>query len=309
MRAYRSGLAILEMLLAMGLGLLILLPLVHAVSAATVMHFRQQQHLVIEEEAYYLLDIIERAIQQAGHVDPLHSIEDDVVAVRGLDNAVISTSTDGISLKTSAGIRGSDVLAVHFSGSSPDGTIVFLNCAGFNVPPSSLDGIDRGWSIFYLVRGVNGTGDFRCKYRGNDQWDSQTLASGIATLQFLYGLDTDNDGLPNQFVNATTINQQENSVGVPPGSVWRQVVAVHIALVMQAEIDLVDRTSVEAIDLFGRVYSDRYATQDPGVRLLLSDFSLNQQKCLSRSFQRIVFLRNRVTRTHQGGQITMRSTQ
>ena len=299
----------LDMLVAMGLGLLILLPLVRAVSAAALVHFRQQQFLVIEEDAHYLLDLIERAVQQAGHTDPLHSYDDAIVALRGLDNAVISTSIDNINLKTSAGIHGSDVLAVHFSGSSLDGKTVLLNCAGFRVPPASLDGVDRGWSIFYLVRGVNGAGDFRCKYRGADQWDSQTLASNIVTLQFLYGLDTDNDDLPDQFVNATTINQKENTAGESEGSVWRRVVAVHVALVMQAEVELVDRSPSSVIDLFGRDYSDGYATQDKGVRLLLSDFSVSQQKCLSRVFQRLVFLRNRARRNNQDGLLDRRASQ
>ena len=290
----------LDMLVAMGLSLFILLPLVRAVSAAVLLHFRQQQLVVIEEDAHYLLDLIERAIQQAGHVDPLYVHDDDVVAVRGLDNAVIHTSSDDISLKITTGIHGSDVLSVHFSGSSQDGKTVLLNCAGFRVPPRSLDGVDRGWSIFYLVKGLDGAGDLRCKYRGADQWDSQTLASNIVTLQFLYGLDTDNDDLPDQFVNATTINQKENTAGESQGSVWRRVVAVHIALMMQAEVELVDRPPSVAIDLFGHLYSDGYAAQDPGVRLLLSDFSQNKLKCLSKAFQRLVFLRNPVVRTNQG---------
>ena len=157
----------LDMLVAMGLSLFILLPLVRAVSAAVLLHFRQQQLVVIEEDAHYLLDLIERAIQQAGHVDPLYVHDDDVVAVRGLDNAVIHTSSDDISLKITTGIHGSDVLSVHFSGSSQDGKTVLLNCAGFRVPPRSLDGVDRGWSIFYLVKGLDGAGDLRARQSGS----------------------------------------------------------------------------------------------------------------------------------------------
>jgi len=152
-----------------------------------------------------------------------------------------------------------------------------------------------------LIRGVNGSGDFRCKYRGSDQWDSQSLASGAVTLQFLYGLDTDNDGLPNQFVNATTINQKENTTGESEGSVWGHVVAVHIALVMQAEADLADQAPPDSLDLFGRFYSDAYALKDPGTHFSLSDFPAKQRKRLSRVFDRVVFLRNHATPNHQTG--------
>ena len=266
-----------------------------------VTHFRQEQIFIIEQDAYFLLDHMARAIQQAGHSDPLDLAEDSVIALRGLDNTVISGTAEEISVKTGSGFHGSDALAIHFSASSLDSKMILHNCAGFTVPPTSLDGIDRGWSVFYIVRGTNGTGDFRCKYRGTYQWDSQSLASGVVTLQFLYGLDTDNDGLPNQFLNATTINQKENTAGQSEGSVWRHVVAVHIALVMQAEADLVDQAPPDLLDLFGRFYSDAYAANDPGTHFSLSDFPVVQRKRLSRVFDRLVFLRNHALLNHQTG--------
>ena len=301
MRKQAQGIAMLDMLIAIGLGLVILLPLARVVRAAVVTHFRQEQSFIIEQDAYFLLDHLARAIQPAGHSDPLDLAEDSVIALRGLDNAVISGTAEEISVKTGSGFHGSDALAIHFSASSLDSKMILHNCAGFTVSPTSLDGIDRGWSVFYIVRGTNGTGDFRCKYRGTYQWDSQSLASGVVTLQFLYGLDTDNDGLPNQFLNATTINQKENTAGQSEGSVWRHVVAVYIALVMQAEADLVDQAPPDLLDLFGRFYSDAYASNDPGTHFSLSDFPVVQRKRLSRVFDRLVFLRNHALLNHQTG--------
>jgi type IV pilus assembly protein PilW len=301
MRKHGQGIAMLDMLIAIGLGLFILLPLARVVRAAVVTHFRQEQIFIIEQDAHYLLDHMARAIQQAGHNDPLDLADDSAIALRGLDNAVISGTAEDISVTTGSGFHGSDALAIHFSASSQVRKIISHNCAGFTVPPKSFDGIDRGWNIFYLVRGANGTGDFRCKYRGTDQWDSQSLASGVVTLQFLYGLDTDNDSLPNQFANATTINQKESAAGESEGSVWRHVVAVHIALVMQAEADLVDQVPPDSLDLFGRFYSDGYALKDPGTHFSLSDFPAKQRKRLSRVFDRLVFLRNHATPNHQTG--------
>ena len=292
MKKHGIGIAMLEMLIAIGLGLVTLLPLARVVRAAVVTHFRQEQIFIIEQDAYYLLDHMARAIQQAGHNDPLDLADDSAIALRGLDNVVVSGTAEDISVTTGSGFHGSDALAIHFSSSSVDSKMILHNCAGFTVPPKSFDGIDRGWSIFYLVRGTNVAGDFRCKYRGTDQWDSQSLASGVVTLQFLYGLDTDNDGLPNQFVNATTINQKETATGESEGSVWRLVVAVHIALVMQAEADLGDQAPPDSLDLFGRFYSDTYAANDPGTHLSRLNFPAGQRKRLSRVFDRVVFLRN-----------------
>jgi type IV pilus assembly protein PilW len=292
MKKYGVGIAMLDMLIAIGLGMIILLHLAQVVRAAVVTHFRQEQIFIIEQDAYYLLDHMARAIQQAGHSDPLDLVDDSLFALRGLDNAVISGTAEDISVSTGSGFHGSDALAVHFSASSLDNKMILHNCAGFAVSSTSLDGIDRGWSIFYLVRGTTGTGDFRCKYRGTDQWDAQSLASGVLTLQFLYGLDTDNDGLPNQFATATTITQKESASDQSEGSVWRHVVAVHIALAMQAEADLVDQAPPDTLDLFGSIYSDAYAVTDPGTHFSLSDFPAIQRKRLSRVFDRVVFLRN-----------------
>ena len=299
MKMHCLGIAMLEMLIAIGLGLVTLLPLARVVRAAVVTHFRQEQIFVIEQDAYYLLDHLARAIQQAGHNDPLDLADDSAIALRGLDNVVVSGTAEDISVTTGSGFHGSDALAIHFSASSLDSKMILHNCAGFTVHPKLFDGIDRGWSIFYLVRGTNVAGDFRCKYRGTDQWDSQSLASGVVTLQFLYGLDTDNDGLPNQFVNATTINQKETAADESEGSVWRHVVAVHIALVMQAEADLADQDLPDSLDLFGRFYSDTYTFYDPGTHFSLSDFPAGQRKRLSRVFDRVVFLRNHALLNYQ----------
>ena len=107
--------------------------------------------------------------------------------------------------------------------------------------------------------------------------------------------------MPNQFLNATTINQKENTAGQSEGSVWRHVVAVHIALVMQAEADLVDQAPPDLLDLFGRFYSDAYASNDPGTHFSLSDFPVVQRKRLSRVFDRLVFLRNHALLNNQTG--------
>ena len=115
MKKHSIGIAMLDMLIAIGLGLIILLPLALVVRAAVVTHFRQEQIFVIEQDAHYLLDHMARAIQQAGHNDPLDLADDSVIALRGLDNAVISGTAEDISVTTGSGFHGSDALAIHFS--------------------------------------------------------------------------------------------------------------------------------------------------------------------------------------------------
>jgi len=301
MTKHREGLAMLEMLIAIGLGLVILLPLSSLLSTSLLFHSKQEDIFVMEQDGYRLLDLIEQALLQAGQVHPLQFEQDafgadgtggTFGALSGLDNAIISGTSNAMEGKKISGFHGSDALAVHFAASETEEKTDIVNCAGNSVSSFATDNQDRRWSIFYLVPGGNGSGDLRCKYRGTDQWDTQSLASRVVGLQFLYGLDTDDDGLPNQFINATAVKQKK--IEAKENNITKQnaIVAIHIALVMQTETELLGISSPDAIDLFGSFYSEAQGSHDPEVHLVLKDFPANQKKHMYRLFERIVFLRN-----------------
>lgn len=296
-----SGMALLEMLIAIGLGLVILLPLSSLLSTSLLFRSKQEDIFVMEQDGYRLLDLIEQALLQAGRMHTQQSQQDvfgkfdtfdTFGALSGLDNAIISGTSHALEGKTTSGFHGSDAVAVHFAASETEEKTYAVNCAGNSVSTLASDDQDRRWSIFYLVPGSNGSGDLRCKYRGTDQWDTQALASGVVGLQFLYGLDTDGDGLPNQFTNATTINQKVFEAKENTITNQNSIVAVHIALVMQTETQLHGISSPDAIDLFGSFYSEAQGSRDPEVRLVLKTFPANQKKHMYRLFEKVVFLRN-----------------
>ena len=252
----------------------------------------------MEQDGYRLLVLIEQALLQAGQVHTQQSQQDTFgtlgtfSALSGLDNAIISGTSNVLEGKTVSGFHGSDALAVHFSASKTEEKTDVINCAGNSVSSLATDDQDRRWSIFYLVPGSNGSGDLRCKYRGTDQWDTQTLASRVIGLQFLYGLDTDGDALPNQFINATAVKQKEMETKENNITNQNAIVAVHIALVMQTETELRGTSSPDAIDLFGSFYSEAQGSLDPEVHLALKNFPANQKNHMHKLFERIVFLRN-----------------
>jgi hypothetical protein len=128
----------LDMLIAIGLGLFILLPLARVVRAAVMTHFRQEQIFVIEQDVHYLLGHMARAIQQAGHSDPLDLAKNSALALRGLDNAVISGTANDISVVTGSGFHGSDAIAIHFSASSVDNKMILIIVQDLLYPPRRL---------------------------------------------------------------------------------------------------------------------------------------------------------------------------
>ncbi len=163
MTKHREGLAMLEMLIAFGLGLVILLPLSILLSTSLLFQSKQENIFVMEQDGYRLLDLIEQALLQAGQVHPLQFEQDasgadgtggTFGALSGLDNAIISGTSHSLEGKTTSGFHGSDALAVHFAASETEEKTDIVNCAGNSVSSFATDNQDRRWSIFILYQVV-----------------------------------------------------------------------------------------------------------------------------------------------------------
>ncbi len=305
-----AGTALINLMLSVTLSLLLVLSAVRLLQTSLALYLEEEQFARMEADAAYLLDLLERSLQQLGYVDPM--LPDDVVvgrpsegAVRGLDNALITAGSEGIAAASAGALHGSDVIAIHFQG---DASGQRLNCAGFSVPrfvagatnansainASSVSSVDQGWSVFHTASGPLGEPELRCKYRGDSQWESQALISGVETFQILYGIDTDGDGLPNTFLNATRMNAAEATQTPGLDSPWTLVVAVRVALLMRspAFVKIESRlTHPKLVELFGHAYAELFASSDPGTRILPAAFS-QRAPCLRRQFDRLIFLRN-----------------
>lgn len=174
-------------------------------------------------------------------------------------------------------IRGSDLLAMRFAGSGnvADGGVI--NCAGFAVPRAQSLSANRGISIFYVATSGAGQTELRYKYRGSQKWDSQALISGVESFQVLYEIDTDGDGMADQTINASSITLRD-ATDNPPVSLWTRVVAVHIALLLQGQRSVVDKTVPARFDLFGAAYSATHGGDDRGTRIFLTDLPAASHK-------------------------------
>ncbi|MFS2021400.1 PilW family protein, partial [Massilia sp. CT11-108] len=188
----------------------------------------------VEDGGRFAIDLIGRAIRQAGAVDPdmLADPAADHAPARlaGLDARTLSRATAGIDDPLPAAVNGSDVLAVRFPGDASA-----VDCAGFPVAAG-----EEGWSIFYVARNGEGEAELHCKYRGAAHWSADAVASGVDGFQVLYGVDTDDppDGTPNRYVNATGIDALDAGfAGLPPAEFnrrthWKRVVGLRIGLLL-----------------------------------------------------------------------------
>jgi type IV pilus assembly protein PilW len=285
--------SMISLMIAMSLSCAVLLTSVSLLHIARDNFQHHHQTALLEDSAAFAIEIISRTLQQAVDTDSLASMASPsenstfkVVngEVQGLDNARMSSDTASIGAPIVAAMNGNDVLAVNLS--PVDGDTV--NCAGFVVPETAVLSPESGWVFFHIVVGSDGEPSLHCRYRGQKTWDSQAILSGVECFQVLYGLDTDGDNLPNQFLSASAIAGKDKAKPASDPSFWRSVVAVHIALILRSAEKGAEPSIFKGIALFGEDYAS--AREDPGTRIGPGDLAPSVRTRARRHVEAIIFL-------------------
>lgn len=279
--AHQKGLTLIELLLAMALGLIVTLASISLLLTSKSGYVTIDDMSRIEENGQLAIDTITRAVYQAGFVDwssnSTYLVERTMSpSVIGFDNTTLIATVPDITSPVIPGVHGSDVLAIRFFGSGidiADNTIV--DCAGYGIaaPPSQnaahndTNGKGRGWSIFYVEADADGEPELRCKYRDQNKWHAITLVRGVESFQVLYGIDSKHTGFADQFVTATEIHRLDaQHTGSTPDSYahtwWRNVIAVRVALLLRGMDNMSIRTAPRTYHLFGEAYSKQDASKD-----------------------------------------------
>ena len=227
--SHQHGVTLIELLVAMGLGLLVVL-----IASVSLQLGRQGYDTVdsvtqIRDRQRLAIDLLTRTIVQTGFEDfgattstfranaDTTTLEPDIF---GWNNAIY-TPPDGLILSESSKItsgdrlakcgasdtsckNGSDILVVRYQGVTdpaaplePDNTI--LNCGGWGERGLTTNDLnERGASIFHVDRGDNGEPSLYCAYYNHKtgKWIASTpLIEGVESFQVLYGTDRVAPGL------------------------------------------------------------------------------------------------------------------
>lgn len=282
-RVRQAGFTIAEFMVAMALGLAVLLAAGSLLIGATRAHAALLEAAEMDDAGRYALDALGRAVHLAGYIDwAAHPVIDPALpaAIAGLDAASLTHAGAGIDAPLPAAVNGSDVLALRFAGTGapPNGDGSTLDCAGFPVHRAQ-----EGWSIFYVARNAQGDAELRCKYRGAGSWSSDAVAGHVDSFQVLYGLDTDGDGAPNRYVNASAIRALdaalvpagstpgERDADLPTRSHWKHVASVRVGLLLHGPRQAPGVGAGLVHWLFGPGYDGALAAADPGVRLTAAE--------------------------------------
>jgi len=298
-------------MISITLGLLIVIAATALLVSTKIGYSSQDDGSHIQDTGRYAIEVITRAVRQAAYENwdaaeaPIVAMASFSANINGLDARSLKKGSAGIGSPLTTSINGSDVLAVRFFGAG-DGLVV--NCAGIDVlAPASKDSADadRGWSIFYVAEDVTGEPALYCKYQGKSgNWSSDAIAGGVESFQVLYGLDTDADGLPNQFMNATEINALDSKLIIQGSTAaeqnadknkktnWKKVAVIKIALLVRGSRNAPQDAEVTQYDLFGKGYADTHASTDIGTRIEVAMLP-NQVKDKARKiFTSVIQVRN-----------------
>lgn len=269
---HQAGLTMIELLVALVLGLLIA-----AASVAALIVARQGFKSVdttaqLRENARFAATLIQRVAVQAGFENAAYgqiTIAKEP-GLDGFDNALVGDVSTWAAApvglahasRTSAAcgatdtscVNGSDILIVRYWGVSragaADGTMI--NCSGMPEP----EGTDRAYSIFHVVRSTAGEPTLACTYRNptTGVWATVPLVSGVEGFQVLYGVDTldaagatGTDSVADQYLRAA---QLATTPTATPIENWRRVRTLRIGLVVRGTTpDAVDRAATAAASM------------------------------------------------------------
>lgn len=305
----QRGLTLVELMVAITIGLLVLLFAAAMLISANRGHAAQEEAARLDDSGRFALEAIARAVRQTAYVNWDRAdagITDDPTAparVVGMDNRSLVKTADFISDPRPDVANGSDVLALRFAGAGagPDGDGSMTSCAGFGV-----NELEEGWSIFYVGRSAVGDTELRCKYRGATSWGADAIVGGVDSFQVLYGLDTDvpADGLANLFVNASVVsaldddltiegaNETERELDLRRKTYWKRVASIKVGLILHGEKRVRMNAQPIIFDVFGPVYADALGSSDPGTRISESDMPGSLRERERRLFSSTIMLRN-----------------
>jgi type IV pilus assembly protein PilW len=304
-RRRQAGLTVTELMVALTVGMLVVLVAMSVLLAAGASFVAQAEAASVDDAGRFALAVIERAARQAS----VANVDGGVVngadpaappAVRGLDAASLSSSTHALDDPRPAVINGSDVLALHFSGSGAgNGDGSAITCAGFSVGAGQ-----QGWSIFYVGLGPGGDAELRCKFRGANNWSAEAVVGGVDSFQVLYGIDTDAtpDGTPNSYMRAAAINALDEALAVEGATAqererermrkswWKRVASIKVALLAHGARASQQAAGPAAYALFGTAYAD--GSGDAGTTVQRSSLKPQLRQRERRAFGATISLRN-----------------
>lgn len=278
--AHQTGIGVVELMIAIALGIGLTMAAAALFASCRTAYLLHDDSIRLQDNARFATDAIGRAMAQGSFADAGQMTSSSFDPIQGLDNRTLKSTSPALQSPIANAINGSDVLAVHFSGSGegPNGDGTVTNCAGFGIGAAAQNdpASDRGWSIFYVAADQTGEPELYCKYRGQNAWATAAIARGVESFHVLYGVGEGGTTPPTRFLSATQIDQLDGaaiaggdtstsrSANQPHPSLWKKVTQVKVALLLRGALPLRADSPAQSYLMFGDGYAP--GDSDLGVR-------------------------------------------
>lgn len=311
----QHGLTLIELMIAMTLGLVIMLITTGVLLSSKAAYISQNQIATVQESGRYAVQLVSRAIRQSAY-PPINETgtqlllpAETAAGIAGRDAMTLKKTSAGLQSATSNdAVDGSDILALGYFGNGMEGKAGdMINCAGLIVPGVNGDETlesQRSWSIFFVARDSSGEPELRCKYRTENGWNADAVVRGVESFQVLYGIDASGDGIPDYFINASMVdsldqrlplaghNAAERALDLQRHTYWKKVRAIRFSLLMRGSEYARGDALTDVHDLFDSEYSALFSATDKGVQIDEKRLPAKEKNRIRKIFSKTVYLRN-----------------
>lgn len=273
-RAHQCGVTLVELMVAMAIGLVVVLAASVAFLAGKKLFDTDADIQAAQDSLRFTRYVVQSVVRQAGYADYTPDRLTDGVAVIasnaallgsgsgaddlnvvGASNTTVGRNDSSVGANDADTKAGNDSLLVRFFGRSKadedaeDGTII--DCLGNaqKGPSATPTAADRVWSFFYVSDGDDGVPALYCKYRTDKGgFKSEPLARGVEKFKVVYGYDADGDSVPEAWIDAKAIEARagNKAAGVQVNAEWRKVVVVRVGIVVRSDRENADLRKIKA---------------------------------------------------------------
>lgn len=256
----QGGMTLVELLVAMTLGLLIALAASAALLVSRQGFFAVDAASQLRDNARYAQDIVQRVGVQAGFKNIFFVRGSNTASgldsnppphVFGINNAKRSTSSAwdaGTTWGTNDAGKNSDILVLRAQTSTAsdlstvsDGTMI--DCLGLATTAVPTSQNDRFISILHVQESSDGEPALMCSREASGGgFESQPLVQGVESFQVLYGVDNvvpstaptgATDSVPDRYLRADQLKVGTNDVATYAN--WRRVRSLRIGMVLRSQ--------------------------------------------------------------------------
>lgn len=243
---YRTGFTLLEMMIAISLGMIIILGLMSVYLSSQKSSQTRDAVANMEANARVALSSLRQIIEHAGYPSiynvplekPFHSTEDGAIDISsrcrgGSERLVYPTS---IANKHTIDSAGRDQIVVKYMGDNPDdpNAEIITDCSGSQVLAECSADPNNGMYnsmqaiVYNAIYITTPTGRHVLTCAGSRNGIPQPIAEDISFIQFLYG------------VNNGSLTTYKTASEVETAKQWESVISVQVAILVRSSKNILN---------------------------------------------------------------------